>query len=72
MGAWIDTVYEGVGKFANIETNEGVTRSGKLTGIRTRTIDFNGEKVEIVVEVELNGDPTDTLFIHSLSKFNIG
>lgn len=71
-GAWIDTLVEGTGKFCNLETVEGLTRSGKLTGIRTKTILFNGEKQDVVFELELNGDPSDTLLLASLAKVNIG
>jgi hypothetical protein len=71
-GAWIDALVDGTGKFCNLETNEGLTRSGKLTSIRTKVILFNGEKVDVVYELELNGDPSDTLLVSSLAKINIG
>lgn len=72
QGAWIDALYEGIGRNCYLETKEGITRSGKITGLRTKDITFNNERVAIVTELELNGDPTDTMTINSLAKLSIG
>jgi hypothetical protein len=72
-GQWIDQIVEAVekGKYVRMETSEGVTRGGKLSGIRTRAIMFNGAPCDIPVELELNGDPTDTVPLHRLAKLSI-
>lgn len=71
-GQWIEKLVEAVGeKYVRLETSEGVNRSGKLSGVRTRSITFNGEPCDIPTELELNGDPTDTVPIHRLSKISI-
>lgn len=71
-GQWIDDLHSAVGDYIRIETFEGINRGGKLSGIRTRTIEFNGEKQDVPTELELNGDPTDTVNISSLVKISIG
>lgn len=68
LGAWIDTVANGVGKYVNLETSDGVQRGGRMTGIRWKKIKFNGKSVDIVHELELNGDPTDTVDIWRLAS----
>ena len=71
-GQWIETIVEAVGKkYVRLETAQGVDRSGKLSGIRTRAINFNGETVDIPIELELNGDPTDTVPLNIISKLSI-
>ena len=70
-GQWIDDVWNGVGGYVRLETTSGTERSGKLSGIRTRTLKFNGEDVLLPTELELNGDPTDTVPIHVVMKLSI-
>jgi hypothetical protein len=70
-GQWIDDVWDGVGKYVRLETTHGVNRSGKLSGIRTRKVNVNGEDVDIPIELEVNGDPTDTIPIHLIVKLSI-
>ncbi len=71
-GQWIDNLVEAVGsKYVRLETTEGVNRAGKLSGIRTRSILFNGTPCDIPIELELNGDPTDTVPIHRIAKLSI-
>lgn len=71
-GQWIDDLHLAVGDFIRIETSEGINRGGKLSGIRNRKIEFNGLEQSIPVELELNGDPTDTVPISRLVKISIG
>lgn len=71
-GQWIDDIHEAVGSFINFETAEGIQRGGKLSGIRTRVIEFNGVQQDIPMELELNGDPTDTVPISRMVKITIG
>jgi len=71
-GQWIDTIVDAVGKkYVRLETAQGVDRSGKLSGVRTRVIKFNGEDVDIPIELELNGDPTDTVPLNLITKLSI-
>ncbi len=70
-GQWIDDVWDAVGGYVRLETTTGTERSGKMSGIRTRAIKLNGADVHIPIELELNGDPTDTVPIHVISKLSI-
>lgn len=69
-GAWIDEVYNNVGNYVNVETYDGITRGGRMTAIRTKTVEFNGHPMELPTEVELNGDPTDTIEINRLKRID--
>jgi hypothetical protein len=71
MGAWIDTVWNGTGKFVRLETTDGVQRSGKLSGFRTKVVKFNGEEQHVIIELELNGDPSDCVPLAVLDKVSI-
>lgn len=71
IGKWIDVLANSVGKFVHLETRDGLARSGRLTGYRTTDIKLNGEEVPIIIELELNGDPTDSLPITQLSSIEV-
>ena len=71
LGKWIDDINDGVGKYVKMETRDGVVREGRLSGLRTRQIVFNGKIQEIVTELELNGDPTDTVDFGVLESVSI-
>ena len=71
IGKWIDQLMSAVGKYVHLETKDGLSRSGKLTGYRTTDIVFNGEKGPIVTELALNNDPTDSLPISQLRSIEI-
>lgn len=71
-GQWIDDIHAGVGDFIRLETHEGLQRSGKLTGVRVRQIEFNGQRQDVLTELELNGDPADTVAVNRLAKISIG
>lgn len=70
-GKWIDDLFAGVGKYVTLETGSGTIREGKMTGLRTRTVMFNNEPSELVTDIELNGDPTDTVGFADLVKIAI-
>lgn len=70
-GAWIDAIYDGVGKFVQLETTDGIRREGKLSGLRSRSIVMNGKIQEIVTGLELNSDPTDTVDFAILDSISI-
>lgn len=69
---WLaDKLHVSVGKFVHLETVEGAVRSGRLSGLRLSTFLVNEEVVDVVKEVELNGDPSDTIAIDSLKSLTI-
>ena len=71
MGKWIDEIFDSVGRFVHLETTDGIQREGKMTGLRTKTIFFNGADQDIITEIELNGDPTDCVKLDGLAKLRI-
>ena len=71
IGKWIDKIFGSVGKYVHMDTTDGIRRSGKLTGFRTKDINFNGEVVPLVTELELNGDPTDCVPVMVLESITI-
>lgn len=70
-GWWMDRIHASVGKFINLETVDGGVREGRLSGLRLITMTFNGTPVDVVQELELNGDPTDTIPVGRLSSIHI-
>ncbi len=70
-GKWIDDIVQGVGNNVNLETTDGIRRNGRLSAVRTRRIVFNNGIQEIVTDLELNGDPTDTVAVAQLSTITI-
>lgn len=70
-GAWIDMVDGSIGKFIHLETGDGVHREGKLTGLRTREMIFNGEEVDVPIAVELNGDPNDYIEFSVIHRLDV-
>jgi len=70
-GKWIEDLFGGVGRYVRLETSDGVRRSGKLSGIRTKDIKFNGASQAVVTELELNGDPADTVSVNGLASIAI-
>ena len=70
-GLWIDDLYRAAGRMVRLETTDGVHRSGRMSGLRSREIQYNGTLTEFVVEIELNGDPSDTVPLGSLVRLDI-
>ena len=60
-GQWIDELVSNVGQFIKLETSDGMEREGRLSGLKSRTIKWDGKDVEIICELELNGDPYDSV-----------
>jgi hypothetical protein len=61
-GQWVDDLFEAVGRaYVRLETVDGSRREGLVSGLRTRTIDIDGEREEIPTEIELNGDALDMI-----------
>lgn len=69
-GWMLDQVYNHVGEFVSLETKEGITREGRLSGLRMTKIKFNGEEVDVIDELELNGDPYDTIKLDRVASLN--
>lgn len=70
-GAWIDTIVGSVNRYVHLETSDGIQREGRMTGYRTKNVRLNGKPEEFITELELNGDPTDTIDISSLASIDI-
>ena len=73
LGQWLDDLAEAKknGSYVHFETRDGSVRSGRLTGLRTHDMNFNGEKQTIIDEFELNGDETDCIPFNVLAKITI-
>ena len=70
-GAWLDMLNDAVGKFMHIETFDGVHREGKLSGLRTREIEVNGEIWDIPTAIEFNDEQSDYIEINLVQRFDI-
>jgi len=51
-----------------VETREGVIRTGTLTGVRTHDVQADGETIHFPNELILDGDETDPLPVRQLVK----
>lgn len=60
-GKWIDELVHTIGQYVRLETGDGIVREGRLSGLGSRQLRWNGEPVEILTELELNGDPADRI-----------
>ncbi len=58
-GLWIDELVHTIGQYIRLETTDGIVREGRMSGLQSRQLRWNGEPVEILTELELNGDPFD-------------
>ena len=72
MGKWIDDLVNSTDKFVRMETTDGVIREGRISGYRTRKFLYNGVEELLPTEVELNGDPSDTVPLDRVVKIDIG
>jgi hypothetical protein len=71
-GKWMEEIHNNVGEFMRLETIDGVVREGRMSGLRLRQLELNGKQVEIITELELNGDPTDCVELYRVAKINFG
>jgi hypothetical protein len=71
VGRMFDIISRSVGDNIELETYDGLVRQGKMTGLTTRQIVFNDEKVEIPTELELNGDPLDRIPLTVIKKLDL-
>lgn len=67
-GWWWDQLHNSVGKSISLETVDGACREGRLSGLRMTQTKFNGVDVDVLQELELNGDPTDCIPIDRISS----
>jgi len=70
-GQWIDEMVHSVGQFVSLETNDGAVREGRLSGLQSKTLDWNGAHVEILTGVELNGDIYDVIEINHIASIRL-
>jgi len=71
IAGWLNDIYNGVGKYINVETSDGAVRGGRLTAVHTRTIQYNNAKRDVITDIELNGDPSDTIPVLTLAKIEL-
>lgn len=70
-GRWIDDIMDSVGCFVHLETRDGISREGELSGLKTLEIEMDGEVREFPVAIELNGDSYDEINLISLQRITI-
>jgi hypothetical protein len=70
-GRWIEQIVKSVGKNFALETTDGVTRQGKVTGLTHKSFMLNGVLVDMPVEIEVNGDPNDRIPLDRLLTLKI-
>ena len=70
-GGWIDKIHSSIGHYVSLETTDGIRRHGRLTGVRSDTMLMNGAKVEIIRQMELNGDPSDLIDLWRLVRIDV-
>lgn len=68
---WIDEIQHSVGKFINLETFDGASREGRLSGVRLEDVEFNGTVAAVLKDLELNGDPTDIVPLDRIKSISI-
>jgi translation initiation factor IF-1 len=74
LGAWMDELQKAAEgkKTVQLETKDGVRRTGRLTGLRKdSTIRINGRDQPIITAFELNNDTSDTIPFFNLKVLDI-
>jgi len=71
MAWWIEHLLGAVNSFVQLETSDGIRREGRLSGFQLRTMQFNGFDVDVISELELNGDPMDRIPFDRIAKIHI-
>lgn len=67
VGNWLNELADTVGRYISLETLDGMRREGRLSGINMRSIKWNGKQVDILVDLELNGDVYDVVPLNRIS-----
>lgn len=70
-GKFFDQLENSIGKFIELETNVGILRSGRLTGFSHDRKKFGNSTVDVITELELNGDPTDRIDLKEIIRVEI-
>lgn len=70
-GNWIDRLVDSVGEFMSLETTDGLMREGRISGFTYRSLLLDGEEVQLPIEIEVNGDPSDRIPIDRIAKINL-
>jgi hypothetical protein len=70
-GNWIDKLVESVGEFMSLETTDGILREGRISGFTYRSFILNGDEVQLPIEIEVNGDPSDRIPIDRIAKIDL-
>ena len=70
-GNWISRLIESVDKNMNLETVDGVSRGGRISGITFRKFTFNEREQQVPEEIELNGDPNDRVPLDRILWINV-
>ncbi len=60
-----------VGRDCYLETEDGMQREGRITGIRTRPFFMQAVEIQVPLAIELNGDPRDLIEFLRLKKIDI-
>lgn len=62
-----------IGAYVHVETSEGITREGKLTGIDWHRFEVDGvaDGFGIPTAIWLNNDPTDTIDLHRIRRMKL-
>lgn len=68
---WMIELIQSIDKYAYMETLDGIHREGRITGFTCRTFRYNGNDVDVPIEIEINGDPMDRIPIDRLAKINL-
>lgn len=68
---FFDALEKAINKYVEFETNIGAIRGGKITGFTHTRIKFNKTYVDIVEEIELNGDPSDRISVRELVRLEL-
>jgi hypothetical protein len=67
VGNWLNELADTVGRYISLETLDGMRREGRLSSINMRSIKWNGRSVDVLVELELNGDVYDVVPLNRIS-----
>ncbi len=68
---WMDELVDSIDRQIDLETTDGVRRTGKITGFEFRCLEANGTKIDIPLDIELNGDPNDRVPIDRIGTLSI-
>jgi hypothetical protein len=68
---WLNDIHASIGKYISLETVDGVVREGRLSGVRLNAVKFNGVEQHSIIELEMNGDPTDCVEFYRVAKLDI-